>query len=61
MTRYSAKTHGYSFQTDLPMLLVKLKQSKEDGASLLERGLRVLQAVSREHAHDALRARRPVG
>jgi len=23
---YSAKTHGYAFQTDLPMLLVKLKQ-----------------------------------
>ena len=26
VTRYSAKAHGYSFQTDLPMLLVKLKQ-----------------------------------
>lgn len=25
ITRYSAKTHGYTFQTDLPMLLVKLK------------------------------------
>ena len=23
---YSAKVHGYNFQTDLPMLLVKLKQ-----------------------------------
>jgi len=26
ITRYSTKTHGYAFQTDLPMLLVKLKQ-----------------------------------
>jgi hypothetical protein len=26
ITRYSAKTHGYAFQTDSPMLLVKLKQ-----------------------------------
>ena len=25
VTSYAAKTHGYNFQTDLPMLLVKLK------------------------------------
>ncbi len=33
---YNAKTHGYAFDTDLPVLMIKLKQDKQNPAGLYD-------------------------